>query len=89
MEHGTAPAEKGERKLGVRLCDDDDDDVIFAAETFCRERMGEKAPSEYKKNSVAWLQLFGCQGIFVSNRERMLTKYRGDPCNLDYLSEDE
>ena len=53
MEHGTRNgAEKGEGKLGVRLCDDDDD-VIFAAETFCRERMGEKAPSEYKKNSMA------------------------------------
>ena len=34
MEHGTAPAEKGEGKLGVRLCDDDDDDVIFAVDTF-------------------------------------------------------
>ena len=45
--------------MGVRLCDDDDD-VIFAAETFCRERMGEKAPSEYKKNSMAWLQFFSC-----------------------------
>ena len=60
MEHGTwNGAEKGEGKLGVRLCDDDDD-VIFAAETFCRERMGEKAPSEYEKNSMAWLQFFSC-----------------------------